>query len=60
MSTEERSRRATMARVTNAQRRRFQRYLREMRTSGLHVSVSNVTSAEDYAYASDPAAFPTR
>lgn len=40
LTTEERSLRASRARVKNARRRRFQRYLQEMRDAGLVVEVS--------------------
>lgn len=39
LTTEERSLRASRARVKNARRRRFQRYLQEMRDQGLVVHV---------------------
>lgn len=51
---------ATLARRRSCQIARHQRYLREMRTAGLEVHVECIDSEEDYAYNSDPAAFPTR
>lgn len=60
MSVEDRVRKAGAARSDNARRRRFQRYLREMREHGLTVTVGNVTPSEDFAYAIDAAALPRK
>lgn len=56
LTMEERVRKASAARVENARRRRFQRYLREMREAGLTLVVANATADEYRAYALDPAA----
>jgi hypothetical protein len=45
LSTEERSLRASYARSRNARRRRFQRYLKEMRDYGLDVVVWTAADA---------------
>lgn len=58
MSVEDRVRKASMTRSTNARRRRFQRYLREMREAGLTLVIADATPQEYRDYAHDPAAFP--